>query len=128
MKDFCESYNLENLITQPTCFKNPDNPSSIDVILTNRVNNIQNSALKIYFKKKEPVKIRYRSYKNFNEANFRNNLKSSLQNCDQQTIQYDEFKEIFMRVLNARAPTKQRVMRGNQQPFMKQNLVKSFYA
>ena len=63
------------------------------------------SVLKIYFKKKEPVKINYRSYKHFNnEANFRNDLKSSLQNCDQETIQYDEFKEVFMRVLNAHAP------------------------
>ena len=68
MKDFCETYNLENLMTEPTCFKNPDNPSSIDVILTTRVSSFQNSmtietglsdhhkmatsVLKIYFKKK----------------------------------------------------------------------------
>ena len=36
MKDFCELYNLENLIKDPTCYKNASNPSSIDVILTNR--------------------------------------------------------------------------------------------
>ena len=59
-------------------------------------------------------------------ANFRNNLKSSLQTCDHETIQYDEFKEIFMRVLNAHTPTKQRVMRGNQQPFMNKTLSKAF--
>ena len=29
-------YNVKNLIKEPTCFKNPLNPSSIDVILTNR--------------------------------------------------------------------------------------------
>ena len=72
MKDFCETYNLENLITEPTCIKNPDNPSSIDVILTNRADSFQNSmtietglsdhhkmttsVLKIYFKKKEASK------------------------------------------------------------------------
>ena len=116
MRDFCETYNLENLITEPTRFKNPDNPSSIDVILTK---------FEIYFKRKEPVKINYRSYKNFNEANFRNNLKSSLQNCDQETIKYDEFKEIFMRVLNAHAPKRQRITRGNQQPFMSKTLSKA---
>ena len=32
MKNFCELYNLENLIKEPTCFKNPDNPRSSDVI------------------------------------------------------------------------------------------------
>ena len=72
MKDFCERYNLENLIKEPTCFKNPNNPSSIDVMLTNRKNSFQNSMtvetglsdhhkltvsiLKIFFKNKEPVK------------------------------------------------------------------------
>ena len=36
MKDFCEMYNLENLIKEPTCFKSTENPSSIDIILTNK--------------------------------------------------------------------------------------------
>ena len=43
MKNFCELYNLENWITEPTCYKNPNNPSSIDVILTNSENSFQNS-------------------------------------------------------------------------------------
>ena len=38
MKDVCEMYDLENLIEEPTCFKNASNPSSIDVMLTNRKN------------------------------------------------------------------------------------------
>ena len=36
MLDFCESYKLKSLIKQPTCFKNPENPSCIDLFLTNR--------------------------------------------------------------------------------------------
>ena len=83
MKDFCEMYNLQNLIKGPTCYKNASNQSSIDVILTNRKNSFQNSTtietglpdhhkmtvtvLKTYFKKRDPVKISYRSYKHFNE-------------------------------------------------------------
>ena len=39
---FLEIYNLENLVKEPTCFKNADNPSSIDVMLTNRINSFQN--------------------------------------------------------------------------------------
>ena len=73
MKDFCETYNLENLIKKPTCFKKTINPSSIDVMLTNTKNSFQDSMtietglsdhhkmttsiLKIFFKKKEYVKI-----------------------------------------------------------------------
>ena len=36
MKQFCDMYNLKNLINEPTCYKNIDNPSSIDVMLTNK--------------------------------------------------------------------------------------------
>ena len=43
MKDFCEMYDLENLISGPTCFKNANNPSSIDVMLTNRKTSFQDS-------------------------------------------------------------------------------------
>ena len=43
MKEFCESYNLENLIRDPTCYKNVLNPTSIDMILTNRANLFTNS-------------------------------------------------------------------------------------
>ena len=39
MKEFCEVYNLQNLIKEPTCFKSIQNPTSIDVILTNRSKN-----------------------------------------------------------------------------------------
>ena len=33
MKVFCSTYNLKNLVDEPTCFKNVDNPSCIDLIL-----------------------------------------------------------------------------------------------
>ena len=34
MKNFCESYDLGSLVKEPTCFKNPENPICIDLILT----------------------------------------------------------------------------------------------
>ena len=68
MLDFCEMYNLDNLIKEPTCFKSTENPSSIDLMLTNKKNSFQNSTavetglsdfhkmtvtvMKRYFKKK----------------------------------------------------------------------------
>ena len=36
LNNFMETFGLFNLITEPTCFKSPENPSSIDVILTNK--------------------------------------------------------------------------------------------
>ena len=43
MKNFCSSYNLRSMINKPTCFKNPDKPSYIDLILTNCSRSFQNS-------------------------------------------------------------------------------------
>ena len=35
LASFCTFYNFKSLISKPTCYKNPDNPSCIDLILTN---------------------------------------------------------------------------------------------
>ena len=32
---FCDTFDLKSLIKDITCYKNPENPSSIDLILTN---------------------------------------------------------------------------------------------
>ena len=36
MEEFCDIYNMTNLTKEPTCFRNPLNPSTIDLILTNK--------------------------------------------------------------------------------------------
>ena len=43
MKDLFEAYDIEKLILEPTCFENASNPSSIDVMLTNRKNSFVES-------------------------------------------------------------------------------------
>ena len=43
LKEFCNIYCLKSLINEPTCFKNINNPTCIDLILTNRPNHFQNS-------------------------------------------------------------------------------------
>ena len=42
---FCGSYSPKSLIKKPTCFKNPDSPTCIDLILTNRQKSFQNSTI-----------------------------------------------------------------------------------
>ena len=37
MKNFCENYVLRSLVKKPTCFKNPENPNCIDLILTKKL-------------------------------------------------------------------------------------------
>ena len=41
--EFLNLYNLKNLVKQNTCFKNPDKPTCIDLILTNCPRSFQNT-------------------------------------------------------------------------------------
>ena len=142
MNDFCQMYGLDNLINEPTCYKNVNNPSSIDVMLTNRKSCFQDSitietglsdhhkmtlsVLKTFFRKKDPKIVNYRSYKKFNENLFRDELNSTLLNLDNVNMNYDEFKDIFMQILNKYAPMKKKCIRGNNAPFMNKTLCKAF--
>ena len=36
MIDFCQAYNMKKLILKFTCYKNPNKPTGIDVMLTNK--------------------------------------------------------------------------------------------
>ena len=140
LSDFCEIYNLENLIKEPTCFKSVDNPSSIDVMLTNKKSSFQNSmtlevglsdchkmiitVLKRYFKKNDPITVNYRDFKSFDGIKFRNDLIRKLEKIEKLNI--DEFKNAFMELLDKHAPMKQKVVRGNNAPFMNKTLSKAF--
>ena len=85
MNDFCELYNLQNLIDDPTCYKSSNNPSSLDLMLTNSFHNNMTiesglsdyhqmtiSVLKCFFAKKDPTTILYRCFKHFIEQNVKN--------------------------------------------------------
>ena len=45
MINFCDLNSLPNLINVPRCYKNFDNPGSIDLILTNRPSYFQRSTV-----------------------------------------------------------------------------------
>ena len=45
MTVFCDTYDLKFLIKEPTCYKNPENPSCIDLILTNNPKCFQSSCV-----------------------------------------------------------------------------------
>ena len=45
MNEFCCVFCLSSLVSKPTCFKNPNNPSCIDLILTNKPLSFKNIPL-----------------------------------------------------------------------------------
>ena len=42
IKIFCSNWNLTNMINKPTCHKNPDGPTCIDLILRKCLGSFQN--------------------------------------------------------------------------------------
>ena len=96
MESFCETYNLTNLIKQPTCHKNPDNPMCIDLIQPNVPPKFQSTCvietglsdfhlmtltiMRKTFKKQRPRIINYRSFKHFSNEEFRKSLIDNLSN------------------------------------------------
>ena len=43
VKISCSNYNLTSMINKPTCYKNRDKPTCLDLNLTNRPGSFQNS-------------------------------------------------------------------------------------
>ena len=141
MGDFCVSYNLSSLIKESTCYKNPENPSCIDLILTSSSRSFQcssaiESGLSDFHKKivtvfkttfqRIPAKIRnYRDYRDFNNDAFRECLITDLANENIGDGDLNKFIETCHETLNNHAPSKKKYIRGNQMPFMNMELSKA---
>ena len=83
------------------------------------------TVLKTFFTKLKPCIVKYRSYTNLDEDSFKSELNQSLHSSNKLNMNYDDFKQIFMRVLNRHAPMKEKTIRGNNAPFMNKSLSKS---
>ena len=113
ISDFCGTHNLKNLIRVPTCYKSLDNPTCIDLILTNRPRSFQKSTaietglsdfhkmaitiLKTSFKKAPPRVILYRNFRNFSPIKFRQDWESTYTLNDVCDMNNDEFVSEFMK-------------------------------
>ena len=136
MLSFCDTFDLTSLIKQPTCYKNPGNPSRIDLILTNKPFSFQNSCVvetglsdfhrmiltvtKMTFEKLKPRVRNYRDYKHFNNERFRDDLMSeiSTSHLEFDKNSFDKFFNMCQSTLDQHAPRKQKYARGNHMPFM----------
>ena len=141
MREFCDLYNLQNLITRPTCFKNPFNPSVIDLILTNKTRSFQNSqvietglsdyhkmtitVLRAFFQKQSPICIKYRDYKKFDVSLFYVELYQNLCCMNITSTSYELFESTFLELLNKHVPMKEKYVRANNAPFMNKTLSKA---
>ena len=142
MTVFYDTYDQKCLIKEPTFYKNPENPSCIDLILTNNLKCFQSSCvvetglsdfhrmtvtvMKATFKKFEPRIIHYRDYKNFQNDQYRDELTPKLSNIvsKNNNIRLNEFLSICMDTLDQYAPCKQKYTGGNYLLFMNKTISK----
>ena len=136
---FMDSYNLYNLVKGPTCFKS-DSPRCIDLILTNRKHNFQNtttaetglsdfhamivSMLKGGFNKRGHRIITYRDYSAYCAVAFRTDLMDHIRSDASDGGGYDAFDSTVTDVLIQHAPIKKKYLRANDGPFMTRKLRK----
>ena len=129
--DFMYENNLKCIVKDKTCFKNHNNPNSIDLFLANFSNYFQDTTAictglsdfhkmivtvqKYTFVKAKPRVIHYRCYKDFDNISFRNELWARLS----VTANYDEFDKVYLQVLNNQAPMKSKTVRANHAPLRK---------
>ena len=110
MKSFCTiNAHLKCIIKELTCYKNPDNPTCIDLILANCLKNFQESStletglsdfhkmvltvFKFEVPNLTPGVVSYRKYKHFDSDKFKLEVSDKLAMQDPSTMDYKSFKD-----------------------------------
>ena len=97
LNNFMETFGLVNLITEPTCFKSPENPSSIYIILTNKKKSFLKSgthetgvsdyhkliftAMRSKMDHTVPKVVKYRDYKSIDDEKFSKDIHQCVNNA-----------------------------------------------
>ena len=129
--DFIYEQDLHNIVSFPTCFKSVENPSTIDLFLTNRPKCFQNTigfstglsdfhklvatSFKMNFSKSKPIERTYRDMKHFDREVFRSDLISEISKIGSD---YNVFDDTFNKVLDKHAPIKTKLLRANHKPYV----------
>ena len=99
---FCRSYSFKSLIKKPTCFKRPDNPTCIELILTNS-----------------------QQLRNFSKQQFGTELVKELSENNVDSSQFELFQTFSFGLLNKLTSSKQKTLMNNQPSFMFKEVLKA---
>ena len=144
LTDLLGTYGLTNIIKQATCYKSVSNPSSIDVIISNRpktiarhlntnigisdFHNFTCAATKIQAPAIAKNKISYRSFKHFNEDIFLcdvNSIPFEMSNSSSVDEKLSTYISHLNVIIDKHAPLKTRYIKNNQVPYMNDKLRKA---
>ena len=144
LEEFCDLFNLTNLMKYETCFTR-DHKSTIHLILTNKPESFQNTCItetglsdfhkiiSTFFKTQiirlKPKIVFYRNCKHFEESRFLEDLNRTdfSLNTDDPNENYNFITDKFFSVVNRHAPLKKKTLRDNQAPFSTKELRKELY-
>ena len=114
-----------------------NNPSCIDLIITNNPNSFQNTStfctrlsdcheldvtvLRTSFRKTVHKEIHYRDHVNFNSDDFKTELSQNLDTCSRS---YENFEQTFLVLLDKHFPYKSKKKWTNQVPYMTKTMEK----
>ena len=147
LDEFCDLFNLTNLIKLETCFTKNHKSPLIDLFLTNTLlffqkthvsetglinglisNKLITTFFKTNFSRQRPKVLSYRNYKNFIESKCLNDLNETIISFDNENPnqKYNVLSNRFLEVVNVHAPLKAKIIRGNDAPFVVNNSEKLF--
>ena len=139
LDDFMDEFHAKNMVKEPTCFKNPENPSCIDLFITNSYRSFMKTTavstglsdfhkmtvtvMKSTFPRAEPKTVRYRDFSKYKKDQFGEDLKMNLE-C-QINVTYGVFENVFLKTLDKHAPQKTKVVRANHKPYVTKKMRKA---
>ncbi len=138
LDEFLDEFHARNLVKEPTCYKNPDNPSCVDLFITNGYRSFMKTTtvgtglsdfhkmiitvMRTTFPKTGPKVVKYRDYSKYNSIDFGMDLERRLRN---KPNTYDTFERIFLETLDFHAPQKSKVLRANHKPYVTKDMRKA---
>ena len=150
VSQFLDTFALQPLNIDPTCFKNSKNPSCINLLLTNfkptfmKANifgteisdhhKMISTIIKLGFTRESARTKYYRDYLKFDIDYFSSEIPRQLdatfcsfkenEDCEELN-EFSRFHKVFLNLLNIQAPLKKKILRGNNSPFMTKTLRKA---
>ena len=146
LSDLCCLLGLKNIINDNTCNKS-ENGTALDVILVSNkycfngtfneyiglsdFHNLIACSMKAFTSTKFKERIKYRSYKKFDEIDFLNDLsRININSCSEVSNinhQYDRFRELLCSTFDKHAPIKEKTLTKKAPPFMNGILRKAIF-
>ena len=134
---FLYQHDLENLVKDKTCFKNANNPSTINLFFINNSLAFQNTTatfnslsdchklmltvLKTTFSKNKQKELSYRDYKKFNFSDFDDDELKTILSRNTVALCY-QFDQIFLHVLDKHTLMKRKLLRANHSSYIFKHL------